>query len=83
MLLVVREAVGVEPFAYRRVAGLPHLVLVKDPFQGRAATQAVLPRFGRNAGQRRLFIQSDDAVLLVGSQDDPRRRYPVLVETLQ
>ena len=59
--------------------GLALLVLVKDPFQGRAAALAVVPRFGRDAGQRCLLVYSDDVFLPVGTQDSSRRRYPVFV----
>ena len=82
-LLVIREAVGVETFADRRVSGFAFLVLVQHPLQRRAAAQTVFPRFGRDAGQCRLLIQSDDITLLVGTQDGPRWRYLVLVDPLQ
>ena len=62
---MVRETVGVETLADRWVAGLALLVLVEDPFQGRTAAQAVFPCFGRDAGKRRLLIQSDDVAFLV------------------
>ena len=82
-LLVIREAVGVETFADRRVSGFAFLVLVQHPFQRRAAAQSVLPRCSRDAGQGRLLIQSDDATFLVDTQDGPRRRHAVLFVPLQ
>ena len=39
--LVVGEAVGVEVFADGRVSGCALFILVEDPFEGRAAAEAV------------------------------------------
>jgi hypothetical protein len=48
LLLIVREAVGVELFADGWVFGFLFFVLVENPFQGRAVAESVVPTCSNN-----------------------------------
>lgn len=66
LFFVVGKLVSIEQFGDRRIFGLLLLVLVKDPFQGRAVAEFVIPGNGRHSGELGVFVQGDDALGFVG-----------------